>query len=533
MTSHLTLKPFITLSLILFLVSCGLKNDNHYKNIILITLDTQRADYISSYHQGKASTPAIDSFASEGILFQKAYSPIPITAPAHAAIFYSLPPHILELYNNGQIFRQKEEWISLASIFKEKGYATSAFVSLGVLKSRFKLNHGFKDYFDGFPPERWYLNADEINRRVFQWIEKNKGQKMFLWIHYSDPHDPYAPPDIPPDLKIYPPGSSPVLFSLQKKEKISFSFKAKKGENLILLEIINSHPEEESLFRINKLFLSQEENFQIIVEDMEAVERQEEVIWLGWDKGTIKLINNGLEKEVTMLIEAEIFLTDEELRTFYRREVEYMDSKIGELRSWLKDNNMVSESLFILVGDHGEGLGETTTRFGDRYFGHIHFLYDVYMKIPFIISSPLLQEKGARKNELASLLDVAPTVCGIMKWKKSSFYKGRDLLQSKSKKNDFIFQETYRPEAVQNKYAGLLYPWHFIISPEEKSMELYNLKLDPQERNNLFPPEKANKELRDLIKRVQSKTIEILEEKKEIHLDPKSLEMLKSLGYIH
>ena len=83
------------------------------KNVILITLDTQRADYISAYNSSKASTPHIDYFAENGILFRNCYSPIPITAPAHAVNFYSLPPHELKAYNNGQTFHSTRRVISL------------------------------------------------------------------------------------------------------------------------------------------------------------------------------------------------------------------------------------------------------------------------------------------------------------------------------------------------------------------------------------------------------------------------------------
>lgn len=526
-------KYFLTAALIVTLLAgCRDNITKTPRYVFLITLDTQRADYISSYHQGKASTPAIDSFAEEGILFERAYSPIPITAPAHASVFYSLPPHRLELYNNGQIFKPTDEWISLPALFKQKSYVTAAFVSLGVLKSRFNLNHGFKDYFDSFPPERWYLNADEINRRVFKWIEKNKDRKMFLWIHYSDPHDPYAPPDIPPDFKIHLQGNPPAFFTLQKVKKVSYSFTAVKGENYLNLEILNPHPQLKYRLRINNLSLNLKEDCRIIIEDMEEVKRRNETVWISRDRGTIKIINNGPEKKVTLTIEAEIILTEEELRNFYRKEVEYMDSKIAELKSWLKDNNLDAESLYILAGDHGEGLGETVTRFGDPFFGHIHYLYDVYLKIPFIISSPLFREKGIRNNELTSLLDIAPTVCGLMGWKRPSFYEGRDLFDNKRKKIGIIFQETYRPEAVQNKFAGLLYPWHFIVIPEENRLELYNLELDPHEKNNLYPPDNMSLELKNLIQFVRDKTVEIMSEKKEISLDPKSLELLKSLGYI-
>ncbi|MGB6864160.1 MAG: sulfatase-like hydrolase/transferase, partial [Candidatus Aminicenantaceae bacterium] len=182
--------------------SCKLQKQDVPLNVILITLDTQRADYISAFNSAKASTPNIDSLAGKGIIFTNCYSPIPITVPAHGSLFYSLLPHDLTLYNNGQIFKNEKKLTSLAQIFKKRGYRTAGFVSLGVLSAKFRLADGYDTYIDRHPENRWYLHAEEVNDRVFPWLDKNRENRFFVWIHYSDPHDPYAPPSIPPDLRI-------------------------------------------------------------------------------------------------------------------------------------------------------------------------------------------------------------------------------------------------------------------------------------------------------------------------------------------
>ena len=104
--------------------SCKLQKQDDPLNVILITLDTQRADYISAVNSTKALTPNIDSLAGKGIIFENCYSPIPITGPAHASLFYSLLPHELNLYNNGQVFNNEKNLMSIAQIFKKKGYKT-------------------------------------------------------------------------------------------------------------------------------------------------------------------------------------------------------------------------------------------------------------------------------------------------------------------------------------------------------------------------------------------------------------------------
>ena len=108
----------------LFLIQCSAEEEKKPKNVILITLDTYRADYVSAYNPEKSKTPNIDFFAQEGVLFENCYSLIPITAPAHASLFYSLPPHVLQVYNNGQIFQPEQKKSSLAELFQKKGFKT-------------------------------------------------------------------------------------------------------------------------------------------------------------------------------------------------------------------------------------------------------------------------------------------------------------------------------------------------------------------------------------------------------------------------
>ncbi|MBN2408529.1 MAG: sulfatase-like hydrolase/transferase, partial [Candidatus Aminicenantes bacterium] len=135
----------------IFLLLAGLpacRPSSRTENVILITLDTQRADFISAYDSSHASTPRIDRLAREGTLFRNAYSLIPITLPSHGSIFFSEPPHGLRNYNNGQKIALKRARPSFVNQFRKKGYATAAFVSLGVLKREFGLEQGFEHYED-------------------------------------------------------------------------------------------------------------------------------------------------------------------------------------------------------------------------------------------------------------------------------------------------------------------------------------------------------------------------------------------------
>lgn len=532
MTHPSWLKTTFLLILSLFIVQCTAVKGEKPKNVIVITLDTQRADYVSAYNPEKSKTPHIDFFSKKGFLCETCYSLIPITAPAHASLFYSLPPHLLQLYNNGQVFMPQKK-SSLAELFRKKGFKTAAFISLGVLQSHFGLHHGFDLYDDIMPSNRWYLHAHEINEKVLPWIEKNKGHDFFTWIHYSDPHDPYAPPSLSPDLRIDLNGRAVQQVCLQKYERLSLKFGLKKGTNRIYFTILNPFPGSEDQYRaaLNEIEFVHSESLKLSFEDIHFVQREDKRSALIKKNGTILV--DCPEKEAELIINARgnLNLSPPEKTQAYRQEVEYMDQQIGILRQKLQELNLLDSSLIVLVGDHGEGLGENKTGVGDRYFGHIHYLYGVYMKVPLIIFDPMDSEKAERISGITTILDVAPTILGRMGWKKRSYYQGRDLFGTK-KAPEMILEETYTPEAIHDRFGILQYPMHMIYTPETQKYELYRLDSDPGETQDIFLANADSRELKILQETLRQKAIEILEQKKDVKIDKKTLEMLKSLGYI-
>jgi arylsulfatase A-like enzyme len=515
-------------------VACTSRKTDIPKNVILVTLDTQRSDHISAYNAGNAQTPNVDSLAQKGMTFVNCYSPIPITVPAHASLFYSLPPHELELYNNGQIFTNDKKLTSLARVFKKKGFRTAAFVSLGVLSSKFGLNDGFDDYQDGHPGDRWYLHAEEVNARVFPWIERNKQSPFFIWIHYADPHDPYAPPSLAPDLKVNFNGEPYKEICLKHGKRLSLSFLLKNGENTIAFEILDPYPDSRDEYRVslNDIKYLAPKELGISYAGIKSVHKEDHSSLLIENRGQIKIHNSGAEQEFRLNARGKIYLLPSEKRAGYRAEVEYMDRQIGRLMKKLTQVNLLGQTLMILVGDHGEGLGDHKTRLGDPHFGHIHFLYDEYMKVPFIIHNPSLAEEPERREEITTILDVAPTVLGILGWKRLSFHKGADLFDSRNGGHSFVFGETYRPESTRDRFSGLKYPWHLIFTPSRERYELYNLRDDPAQRFDVFHKMNTRPDIVGLKQKVMKMSLKILREKKDIKLDPESLEMLRSLGYI-
>jgi arylsulfatase A-like enzyme len=513
--------------------SCTPQKKDYPSNVILISLDTQRADHISAYNSAKASTPNIDSLASKGIVFENCYSPIPITVPAHASLFYSLLPHELNLYNNGQIFKNEKNLTSLAQIFKKKGYQTAGFVSLGVLSAKFRLAEGYDHFEDKHPESRWYLHAEEVNKRIFPWLDKNREKRFFIWIHYSDPHDPYAIPSLPADLRISLNGQPFTDLCLQREERLSMQFKLRNGENTIEFIVLKPYPDARDEFRmsLNDISYTASNDIRIKYEGLNVVGQGEQISLLIKDRGRIKIENPGNTEEFRMEASGRTYLLSQEKVHAYREEVEYMDRQIGRLLMKLDQHKLLDKSLVVVVGDHGEGLGDHRTLLGDPHFGHIHYLYTEYLKIPLIFYNPFWKDKGLIILDHTTILDVAPTILAIMGWKDMPFHKGFDL-QKKGARNPIIFGETYRPESTRDRFSGLQYPWHLIFTPSQDNYELYNTLDDPTEQTNIYSQEKLSPIILDLQKIVKRYALDILSQKKDIQLDSKSLEMLKSLGYI-
>lgn len=505
-------------------------------NVILITLDTQRADHISAYDPARAATPQIDFLASEGTLFRNAYSLIPITLPSHASIFFSEPPHRLRNYNNGQKIAARRARPSFVNQFRKRGYATAAFVSLGVLQRPFGLEEGFEHYDDEFPPERWYLSAGEVNERINSWLESNKGRRFFLWIHYSDPHDPYAPPDSPLDFKLYLNDRLVAETSLQKYTLNEVLLNLDPGKNQLRIEFRNEFDDRPDSFlgRLDTAKFSPEpdpESFAVEFSRGWFV-RQTDGIYFFKNESLIDIQNRTGLKQVKFSFRGRPNPTGEGVRVGYRREVEYMDGEVGKLWDILRTHQVFDKTAILLAGDHGEGLGEYHNDFGDPHFGHIHFLYDIYLRVPFIIRDPHQANKGTVRNDFVTLLDIAPTIFSLAGIKPFSHFQGRNLLNLDGGELIQIFEETYRPEAFKDRFGLLSPPWHVIFTVQNERYELYNLDDDPGEMSNLYDGRAWPPELLPLREKLEDFARDILSRKQEIQIDDETKEMLRALGYI-
>ncbi len=189
MKNHLSPLSF---SIVLILLSLGCSQKEPPPNIVLITLDTTRPDYLGCYGNETVATPNIDRVASSGVLFEEAVCQIPTTLSSHTAILTSLYPRTSGVRSG--VVVAPDDLKTLPEHLKEQGYQTAAFIAAIVLEKKYNLDQGFDTYDDGpfHPVER---PASEVNEKVLQWFEEehDPSQPSFLWIHYYDPHSPYQP----------------------------------------------------------------------------------------------------------------------------------------------------------------------------------------------------------------------------------------------------------------------------------------------------------------------------------------------------
>jgi len=172
-------------------------------NVLLVTLDTTRADHLSCYAPGHARTPNLDALAARGVRFEHATAQVPLTLPSHACMMTGAYPTVHGLRDMGGFVLDKSH-PTIASLAQAAGFSTAAFVGSRVLAKHFGIAHGFDVYDDnmsgetgegGLPgvfPER---RASVVTDCALAWLKQNARRKFFLWAHYYDPHQPYDPPE--------------------------------------------------------------------------------------------------------------------------------------------------------------------------------------------------------------------------------------------------------------------------------------------------------------------------------------------------
>ncbi|MGO9125127.1 MAG: sulfatase-like hydrolase/transferase [Terriglobales bacterium] len=348
-------------------------------DVFLVTIDTLRADHIHCYGYEKIQTPALDSLAKDGIRFEQAFTPSPITNTSHATILTGLLPSSHGVTDFAvPLSPDHPNW---AELLKPQGYHTAAFIGAVILDSK-QLAPGFDrgfDFYDNFPEHattksRWgrvERRGMEVAQHAEQWLNGQPSGPRFVWVHLYDPHDPYEPPE--PFASLY-------------KERL------------------------------------------------------------------------------------------------YDGEIAYADSALADFLAYLKKQGWYDGALVIVVGDHGEGLGEHNED------THGIFLYDSTTHVPLMVKLPSEAAKGREVAAQVRTTDILPTVLDVVGAKPPVRLDGESLtpyFTGGESTGRIAFGETDYP---------LRFGWARLRSVREGGVkfieaprpEFYDLHSDPKELHNTY-----------------------------------------------
>ncbi len=183
--------------MIFWLAGCAPPTPPERPDVVLVTLDTTRADRLGSYGYADAHTPALDALAARGRRYARAYSPLPLTIPAHATLHTGRSPASLGIRSNGA-GRLGPRQVTLAAHLRRHGWATGASVGAFVTSRTWGFDNGFDSFADDLPEEAdpWHVErpAAAVVDDALAWWGVTEGPR-FLWVHLYDPHFPYQPAD--------------------------------------------------------------------------------------------------------------------------------------------------------------------------------------------------------------------------------------------------------------------------------------------------------------------------------------------------
>ena len=219
-------------------------------NVVLITLDTTRADHLGAYGYQGGLTKAFDEFAKRGVIFDRAYAPTPLTLPSHATMLTGLYPPEHGLRMNG-VGRLDNRIPLLTEILKKQGYATGAFIAAAVLGAQYGLDRGFDTYDDQLPNKKGgnhfgepRRDGKEILDSALAWLRQPRSRPFFCWIHLYDAHGPYdARPDIFGQTFSNRPYDAGIAREVQQIERLTAYLKEQQLDAKTLVVIVADHGE--------------------------------------------------------------------------------------------------------------------------------------------------------------------------------------------------------------------------------------------------------------------------------------------------
>ena len=333
------------------------QRDNQAPSIVLISLDTLRADRLGAYGHRGGLTPNLDRFADESVVFERAIAQSNETLFSHASLFTSRYPS--ELGPVDYSFQFPETVPTLAEILAIYGYQTGAMVAGGHLAPVFELDRGFEDY---EMPREWG-SLYHTRRAAQRWLEEREASRpYFLFIHAYDTHNRYL---------------KPAPYGLMETSP-RYEGRSREAVRQIngTAEIVDGvwYPG----LTIPELF------------DLDSLRLRH---------GTTQALRASPADGTPLWSDDLAHVVD-----IYEGAVRYLDAQFGLLMADLQDQGVLDEAIVVVLSDHGEELGE------HGMFNHRHWLTPETQLVPMMIRLPEGREAGRRIAEPAALLDVLPTL---------------------------------------------------------------------------------------------------------------------------
>lgn len=484
-------------------------------NILLITIETLRADHVglTGYHRN--TTPNLDRVARQGAFFRQAIAQAPFTLPSLASVMTGLTPPAHGVRNHPATL--PSEVVTLAERLSDAGYRTAAMTRHSWLRRKSGFDQGFDEYHNNKFSAA--LDARSLSLAAIDWMSTPANQPFFLWLHFLDPHLPYTPG--------YP---YSVMFHPEHQEDAEvrhlLSMTARLREDFLPSPYadLSGGPYYDLVMRYypgnNVLY------------DLALWRRTRGEIFFGEVRYT--------PQEMA------------EMRDLYDGALVYTDDNVGRILGALPELGIEDHTVVLIAGDHGEAFGDH-----GLYFTHDFTLYDEVLHVPLIVRWPGHIQPGTEIQQQVRLMDIAPTVldlAGVGAAEHTDAVSLVPLLERRTLPFLLAFAESapYRRQFPLQKrvyYKGNKGKWRMvrtdrwklilIPNPQGDIFELYDLLSDPGETRNLYEdlPGEAAKlwpKLAEWMRTDPHRDTDRSDEDERAldELDPATRHQLEVLGYI-
>jgi len=476
--------------ILMFLVACGRQSDPIDVNVILISVDTLRADRLNCYGFDRHPlSPHIDALASDGVLFENHISSSPWTTPSHMSMVTGMYPsshgviqsfgELMRGLHGGTFNKLPEARLTLAEVLSDEGCVTAAFTGGGTLDPKIGFDQGFSLY-----DTCMYKLNDRNMETMIDWIRAHTTNRFFLFWHTFEAHAPYVHADFLPEA-----------------------------------------------------FSGLRNDYEKLVKDMDSAAAE-----LG--------SHQGYNAAIMKFLQSRGAFTREVCESLYLGGIRSMDARLGAMVAALRRDGLYDRSLIVFTSDHGEEFADHHSQL--YYDRHGHSVFDEMIRVPLIIKLPRRQHAGVRVNSVTRGVDIMPTILDVLDITPAIDEMQGDSLvplwQGATAPPRVAFTEGAAFDVEikslrSNRYKYILNVAAEVVRahgrshlPEGKDVvaELYDLQADPGEKQNLMSGgDESVKQLgAELDRRLRAIVSAQKGETDEVELDENTLRRLKSLGYL-